>query len=457
MIKYFFIEKDFLKKLFKIAIPVSIQSLIISSLNIIDSVMVGQLGEIQIASVGIGNRIYFILMFMMFGLCGGISVYTSQYWGKRDTKKALSTLGFMLFSGLIIVLPFSAVSFLIPEKEVFLFSNDENVLSLASTYLRITSLSFIFTLISFSISTFMRSCEQTRLPMIISSFSVLLNTLLNYILIFGNFGFPALNVAGAAYATLAARITEAILFTIIIFKLGYIDKLKNLFKFTNNDSIKWLIVALPVVFNETIWVIGDAAFSAIYGHMGTQALTAMTITYPIQQISMGLLSGLSTAAAVILGNSIGSNSASEKEIYKQSATILFISVSISLLWGLVIIAFSGIYTSLYNSPHAVIETATRILFIFAIIMFIKGSNMIIGQGVLRSGGDTKFPMYLDIIGMWLIGIPIALFSAFALQLSLIYVYTFIALDEVFRLTAGLFRVRKKIWIKNLVTDHSEAE
>lgn len=448
-------NNKFIKRIIKIGVPVSIQSLIISSLNIIDSVMVGQLGETAIASVGIGNRIYFVLMFMMFGLCGGISVYTAQYWGKREIKDTLSTFGFMLTLGSIPVIIFSIISYLFPENIAFLFSSDENVLIASSSYLKITSMSFFFTLISFAASTFFRSCEQTRLPMLISSFSVIINTTLNYILIFGKFGAPTMGIEGAAIATLFARIIESICFSVFFFIKYKFISVKYIFSFSRLSAKSMLLISLPVLFNETIWVSGDAAYAAIYGKMGTSDLAAITITYPIQQLSMGFLTGLSTAAAVILGNSIGSSKFTSDYIYNLAKNILKFSLFVSVSVAVLILSTGKFYISFFDTTPNTAANTFILLIIFSLFMFIKVLNMIIGQGVLRSGGDTKFPMYLDIVTMWMIGLPIALLSAFYFKLSIIYVYLFIGTEEIVRLIASLIRVRGKKWINNVINEEIE--
>jgi len=440
------------KSLLNIAIPVSLQSLIQASLNMIDQFMIGRLGSEAIASVGLGSKGLFILLFVIAGIGGGASIFISQYWGKQDRDKIGQVIGITLISGGIITTLFFLLSFAVPQYFIGLFTTDPVIISSGAKYLKLISPGYFPLLMIITWSASLRSTGHTKLPMYGGLISVAVNTVLNYLFIFGFAFIPAMGIEGAAIATTTARFIEAaiILTTVYMKRLPGSVSIREMTGISLPFARLFAATSIPLVLTEFIWVLGDSAFSAIYGRIGTDELAAMTITGPIQMLTIGLLTGVSTAAAVILGNELG---ADNKERASRYATrFILTGIVLTLFLGLLVIFFSKFYVSIYNVSDNVADASVKILMIFGIILWVKVTNMILGNGVLRSGGDTRFVLMMDSAGMWLIGVPAGIIAAFVLKLPFPVVYMLVTVEEIIRMIFMLFRTRSGKWLNNLVEE-----
>lgn len=441
---------SFRKSLLAIAIPVSLQSLIQASLSMIDQFMIGQLGAEAVASVGIGSKGLFILLFVLSGIGGGASIYVSQYWGKGEKNKIAQVLGIALLSGGLVSMLFFLFSFFTPFHFIRLFSADRAVLDAGSAYLRLIAPGYFPLLLVIAWSSVLRSTGHTKLPLYAGFISVIINTVLNWIFIFGVAIVPAMGVEGAALATTLARCLEALILLVVVYgkKFPGAFSIKELLTISPDFVKSFAITSVPLVLTEFIWVLGDSAFSAIYGRIGTGELAAMTLTGPIQMISFGLMSGVSTAAAVIIGNELGGNN---KDLArKYGRRFILLSISMSLIIGLVIVLAAPFYVSFFNVEESVAQLTIGILKLFSLVLWIKVCNMVMGNGILRSGGDTKFVMMMDTIGMWCIGVPLGILSAFVWNLPFPMVYLIVSAEEAVRMFFMMKRTGSGRWLNNLV-------
>lgn len=342
------LKRDFYKNVYKIALPVTFQSLIMSLLTLTDQLMVGQLGDVAIASVGMATKIYGVISVVLAGLSAGVSIYAAQFWGKQDRKSISQLLGIGLMAGFALSFLFTLLVFFQPQLCLSLFTTDERILGEGYIYLQLISLSYVPTMLTMMYSAILRSTTHVKLPMFVSLFTVVLNILLNYLLIFGNWGFPELGLKGSAIATLIARIVECILIIGAVYKFrlpGSVD-FGNLFVIPRPLLKKFIQTTYPIILTEFIWVMGETAYAMIYSRMGTSEMTAMTITFPLQGICIGLLSGLASAGGVMVGNKLG---AGEEETAMQYAKrFIALGISVSLAVGLVIAAASPWYVSFFN-------------------------------------------------------------------------------------------------------------
>lgn len=450
--KQLFGDKAFLKKLAALAIPISLQSLIASSLGIVDQMMIGQLGKNIIAGVGFGGRIPFIFMMTLFGIVSATSIYTAQYFGKGDMKEVGKVVGTTLVIGSLVTAVFMAIALVFTKQAVRLFTGDEAVISQGVIYLKYVSIGFIPMMISQTYSAVLRSTHRVRLPLIAGLISFGVNTLLNYVLIFGNFGAPELGIMGAALATGISRTIEMIILLAVVYIRKYEGAIRitQLFTFDPKFVKAFMITSLPLLFNEFLWSLGESVYTGIYGHMGTAEAAGMTMTFPLQSFSIAFFVGISSAAGILLGNKLGAGE--EEEAYLYAKRFIAIGITGAVLISLVIIGISPLYLRVFKVDAETAGHFSRLIVIFSMVLFVKVSNMIIGGGILRSGGETKLTMYLDMIGGWCIGIPLGLLTSRVFGLPVHYVYFFISLEEVFRLIVGLVWTNRKIWIKNLVAD-----
>lgn len=447
---------ELLKRLFAIAIPIALQSTVQSTLSLIDQMMIGRLGAEAIASVGLGHRVLFIFVVLLSGVSASTSIYASQFFGSGEKKKISSIVGISLIISMMVSILYIIGSFAIPSAMISVFTKDPKVIGFGAEYLRAIALIIIPISINLVYSSVLRSSGNTKLPMYCGILSVGTNTALNYMLIFGKFGMPALGVAGAAYATVISRVIETLVLVIVVYKknLPAAIPFNEMFKGIDKKLLGiFVVTALPVVVNEVSWVLGDSAFAVIYGRMGTYQLAALTLTYPVVGLTIGFLSGLSASAGVILGNYLGAGE--HEKAYKSSFRIIKIGIASSLLIGAMAALLSHFYVDIYSVEAEVKKYTYSMLLIYSMIMWTKVSNMIIGGGILRSGGNTKIVMIMEIIGMWGVGVPLGILSAYVWNLPVTSVYLIVATEEFARFFMGLYLVKSKKWIRNITADIPE--
>jgi len=217
--------------------------------------------------------------------------------------------------------------------------------------------------------------------------------------------------------------------------------------------MQYLCILLPILICEFLWSLGENVYAAIYGHIGTDACAAMTLTSPIQMLLIGALSGLSQAAAILIGKSLGSEE--YEKAYQESKKLMWCGLWGAVALSVLLIVCRGYYVQIYNVEESVRETAAQILFAFALVAPVKVLNMILGGGIIRSGGKTKYTMWIDATGTWVFGVPLGLLTAFVLDLSIPYVYFILSMEECVRLVISLVVFRKKNWMRSLERTEGE--
>jgi putative MATE family efflux protein len=444
-----FKDSVYFKTLIRIAVPIAAQHFITSSLNVVDVVMIGQLGETAVASVGLANQVFFLLILLLFGVSSGAAMFTAQFWGKKDIESIHKVLGIGLLLGISSSLLFTLAAVLFPEFILGIYSKDPAVIALGSTYLRRVGFSYFFTSITFSFASVLRSTENVKLPMVVSIVALSINTVLNYLLIFGNFGFPELGVEGAAIATLIARSLECAALLTLTYRLRtpVAARISELLGFNRAFVQRYLKIALPVMFNEMMWSLGITIYNIIYARIGTESIAAVNISATIENMAFVLFIGVSNAAAIMIGNRIGANE--EHKAFDYGRRTLIIGMAGSVLVGLAILAGKDSILALYQISETARQYASMILTIVAFTLWIRVSNMTMIVGIFRSGGDTKFSFALDVGSVWLVGIPFALIGAFVFHFPVYGVVLMIMSEEVVKMMIGFWRFFSRKWINNL--------
>lgn len=451
MFKTFLKDRLFFTTFISLVLPMAFQNFIQSTLNMVDTVMVGRLGEAEIASVGLANQVFFLLCLFMFGVSSGAAIFTAQFWGKKDVQNIRRVLGLSLIMGITVAFFFTIAAIFIPKYVLGIFSKDLEVIFLGSKYLRITAFSYILTAITFSYAFALRSTGQVKLPMRVSVCALLLNTLLNYLLIFGNLGFPAMGVSGAAIATVISRLVEtAVLLSVVYFKGSVIAaKVKDMLDLPKDFIKKFLITTIPVILNESLWSVGVTMYAVVYARMGTGVLASINIASTVERLAFVLFIGMANACAVMVGHEIGSNE--ETRAFDYAKRFIVLGPLIAFFVGIVIVFNTGTILSVFNVSTEVRDAAARILMIFGFIIAARVFNMIIVVGILRSGGDTTFCLIMDTVGVWFIAVPLAFLGGLVWKLPIHWVYLMVMLEEVFKLIFGISRFVSRKWINNLVT------
>jgi putative MATE family efflux protein len=442
-------DKSFYKKMLIIALPIVIQNFISSFLNMIDTVMVGKLGETEIAAVGIANQYFFFFNMFLMGMSAGCGVFIAQFWGKRDSRNIKRILGIGLVSATIISFVFMLFGFLMPQGIMRVFNNDPRVIDLGSRYLKIVLFSYIFTGITFVYNFSLRSIGNTVKPMAISAIALACNAFFNYVFIFGAFGAPAMGVEGAALATVIARVVETTLLvsSIYIKKEVLAASIVELTDVTFDFIKKSYRTILPVILNDSCWGLATLVYSGVYGRMGTQAVAAIQICNTITNLFMVVIFGMSSAAAVIVGNTIGAGQEHKGMEYAKRFSIL--SVGTGIILGLFLMVSSPFMLNFFNVSSVVRSDSLIILYIVSGILFIRVFDVILIVGILRGGGDAKYAFIIEGFTMWFIGVPITIIGAFVLKLPVYAVYALAISEEAVKCLLGIIRLRSGKWIRNV--------
>ncbi|MDC7226112.1 MAG: MATE family efflux transporter [Spirochaetales bacterium] len=436
--------------LFKIAAPVALQNLIISSLSFVDTLMIGQLGEVEIAAVGIGNQLFFLYTLLLFGIGSASGIFVSQFWGKKDYASIRKTSGLSVLLGLAGALPFSFLSLIIPEKLVGIFSTDREVIRLGADYVSVVAVSYLFSAVVITMSQVQRSIEKANLPFIVSAVSLGMNTLLNWLLIFGKAGFPALGVSGAAIATAVARGVECILLIVLIYN-GRENPAAGTFRemtgFSADFLKRFIKTASPVIINELFWALGMTVFKVVYGRMGTSALASVNIAEAVMNLMFVAMIGSSTGTAVLTGKKIGEGDYDGAR--RNGRSFIKFALIEGIVIALICAAFSGILPRGFNVDDSLKQSASIIILIFSAFLPFKSFNIHSIVGIFRGGGDTLFAAVTEIAGVWGVGVVLAFITGIYLELPVYIVYAFVSLEEVVKSVICMMRVRSEKWVHDL--------
>ncbi|MBU5293657.1 MATE family efflux transporter [Anaerosalibacter bizertensis] len=450
--KKLFRDKEFFLTILTLVIPITLQNLISSSLNMVDNLMIGKLGENAIAAVGLVNQYFFIFMLCLSGINAGAGIFMSQFWGRKDTLNIRRMLGLDLILSIIASIIFSFAAFIFPEGIMKIFTKDTTVIGLGSQYLRIIGITFIFTGITQGYSTALRCTGIAKPPMFASLIGVLVNGFLNWILIFGHFGFKPMGVVGAAIATSIARFIEMLF--VLVYSYGFNDiisaKLKEMISFSNDFVKVYFKTSLSVIINEIVWALGMTAYSVIYAKIRISAVASMQIATTINNMFMVLCIGLATAASIIIGNKIG---ADEEDVAIEYATKLgVLAPLVGLVTGIALWITSPIIVKAFNISEETLNITVTVLKIMAVFAPLRFFNVLMIVGVFRGGGDTMYSMLVQLGTVWCFAIPAGFIAAAYFKLPLNKVYFIICLEEVIKIGFEAKRLRSKKWIRNVVED-----
>lgn len=439
-------NNNFFKSVCNLAIPVTLQSMLQSSFSIVDQIMIGQLGSVNIAGVGLSAKFASIYSVIVSAIGAVAGIMISQYLGQKNKHEVRRSFYTNLFFGAGIAVVFTLLCMLFSGKIMKLYTKDYATWQVAAAYLTRISGTFMPLAGATLLSTLFRCTERPKLPLYTSMVSAILNSGLNYILIFGKFGFSSMGVQGAAIATVISQYVNFILLVLIMLKKDSVlaKSHEDIEVATNLNWKQYLFMLFSILACEVIWSMGENVYAAIYGHMGTNASAAMTLINPIQGLMIGALCGLSQAAGIIIGKKLGNEE--YEDAYASSKKLIVYGAVGAVLLSIVVILTSAFYVEIYQVEEIVKELTKQILFAYALVAPFKVLNMILGGGIIRSGGRTKYVMFIDMIGTWCFGVPLGLLSAFVLNLSIPYVYFILSLEECIRFGISLLVFHNKNWM-----------
>lgn len=439
-------DRQFFRSVCAIAIPVALQALLQASFSAVDQIMIGQLGSDYVAAVGFAGKFasIFITIAASVGTVAGIMI--AQYLGQRAKGAVMRTLLVNLAVAELLAVLFLGISRLIPNQIMGLYTTEAGTRLLAGEYLSVIGFGTVFAAASIVLAALSRCIERAFFPLVSGICAAVLNTGLNYLLIFGKGGFPELGAKGAAIATV---VSQGVNVVILLAMLLVCRESRELAACREKLRFPWkqyIMILLPILFGELMWVLGENMYAGIYGHLGTRASAAMTLTYPLQGMLFGALQGLSQAAAVIVGKRLGEENFQEG--YRAAKKLLVYGGYGALVLTSLLMLMRPFYLSLYQVEPEVKVMTTQILIAFAFVVFFKVQNMMMG-GILQSGGRTDLVFRINLMGTWGVGVPLGLIAGFVWNLSIPYVYFILSLEECVRYIACLAVFRKRKWMRTL--------
>lgn len=448
--------RAFYRDVAALALPIVAQDLITTSLGLIDTFMVGALGEAPLAAVTLANIPVFVIQLVIFGLQSGSSVLISQYWGKKDAGNINRVIGIGCYVAGAISVLFALVMCAFPRELMGLLTDNAELVDIAAGYARIVGPSYILNSITGVYVGAHRSMENPRLGLIIFSISMCANTFLNWVFIFGNLGAPRLEVVGAAAATLTSRVVEfAVMAVYALANKRFRLKFGQLVRPGGELLWKFARYSSPVVLNETLWGLGTSLYKVVMGHMegSTEILAARALAGNIEDICSVAIFAVGGTAAIIVGREIGAGRDRET-VYQVGATM----DTLAFLCGAVIGVFMIVGTRLVLAPvvyplfqlsETSAEVATMMLTFTGVFLALRSFNSTNTVGVLRGGGDVRCAMVIDIIPLWCVALPLAAVFGLVLRWGIFWVYVGVIMEQISKFWAGVRRFRSQVWINDV--------
>lgn len=449
MLRDFFKDKEFFHQFRLIALPVAAQNFINFATSMADTLMIGQLGEVQLAAVNQANQLGFILNLFVFGLGSGSNVMIAQYWGKRDVVsiRKVMTLMYRILFAVVILFTFLALCF--PYQVMSIFSNSPQVVESGTAFLRIVGLGYFFNCFATATIIVLRSVNTVRISLVVYLTSLFINVFLNWVLIFGHLGFPATGIMGGAIATVIARASELIIVVIFLFRYetNIVYELKMLLEKKNGLLKDYMEHAAPVIVNELLWGMGTAAITAIIGWMSTEFNAAYTICSVMAQLLSVAFNGAGSATAVIVGNTVG---AGQYQLARKRANkLLIIGIALGGITSILVLLLRGPILSLYNMSPLTMTYAHQIMGIVAIMSPLSAISMVTIVGILRGGGDSRFAAIADVVPLWAVAIPLGYLAGHVWGWAVPLVYVMLRSDLIIKTFMTLTRILRGGWVKDV--------
>ena len=446
-------RRKFYKTVLALVVPMALQNLINVGVTAADVIMLGAVGEKALSGASLAGQIQYIMTLFLFGLTSGATVLTAQYWGKGDRDAIEKILGMAVKAAVCVTALFTVSALAVPELLMQVFTNDPVVVSEGVKYLRIVAFTYIMMGVTQAYLYIMRSVERVVVATVVYLLSLICNIIMNAIFIFGLLGLPKMGVAGAALGTLCARILEVVL--VAIYARLFNREIRLRFKYVlHTDKIlfsDFMRYALPVVVNEVLWGLGTAANTAILGHMGSAAVAANSVAQVARQLATVVSFGLSSAAAIYLGKTIGERKFDHARAYAKRFIIL--SVVMGVIGGGLILIASPVVISFLSLSATARYYLKMMFYVMSYFVIAQAFNTTMVVGIFRSGGDTKFGLIMDVSTMWGCSILLGALAAFVLHWSVPAVYVLLMSDELIKVPITLIRYRSFKWLKDVTRDN----
>ena len=454
MSKWLVRDKQFYKTSAALATPVVLQSMITISVNMLDTIMLGSFGEVQLSGSALANSFVAIFQILCLGIGGGAAVLTAQYWGANDISAVRRVTTLMLRISVVVASLFFTASLVIPELIMRMFTSDAAVIATGAVYLRIVAPTFLLMGLSQTLTLVLRSVREVKLPLILSCVSFVTNLFFNWVLIFGQFGMPRLEIRGAALATVLARLIETGFLLRFVFsrdkRIGL--KLRHLLEPCGEYLPRYLKYSVPVIISDFLLAMGNTAVTMIIGHLSASFVAANSIVAMTVQLSTVMSQGFANAGSIMTGNTLGQGDT--ERAHQQGITFLLMSIALGLLASAVILLCCPFIIEAYNITAETKQIAYQMMESVAIMVVFQATQSMLTKGVLRGGGDTRFLLVADIAFLWLLSIPLGYLSAFVWHLSPFWIYMLVKIDYLCKTVWCTYRLMGTKWIKTVASSHT---
>lgn len=442
-------DKDFLCSTARIALPITLQSVITIGINMMDTIMLGRYGEVALSASSLANQFIHIFQIICMGLGMGASVMTARYWGKEDLLSFKKVVAIMYRLAGILVLGFTLATVLLPGRIMAMYSPDEAIITEGISYFLWSIPAYLLVAGSLTTTVVLRSAGQVKVPLVSSIISFFVNIFFNWVFIFGHLGAPRMGVAGAALGTTLARLVEfCIVFGYFVFtdtKVRF--RLKDLFLPCRDLLSEYTRISLPVVISDGLMALGNSMVAMIMGHIGSSFVSANAITSITVQLSTIFIQGISSAGCIMTGYALGKGDV--KGAQKQAYSYLALGAVLGLIGGVLIALIGDTVVSFYLVSEETQMIAKKLMLSVGLIVVFQSTNSVATKGVLRGGGDTRFLMVADVIFLWIASIPLGYLSGLVLHMDPFWIYFFLKIDNIFKVVVAIRRLRSGKWIKSI--------
>ena len=442
-------DKNFYKNVASIAVPIALQGLITSGVNMMDTIMVGAVGETELSAVSLANQFINIFHICCMGIGMGASVLVARYYGMKDAVSLKRTVAIMLRLCLGMSALFCVTTILLPRQIMCIYTVEEDIIAKGIEYLNYSVVTYFLLGLSLTCTIVLRNVEMVKIPLYTSIGAFFINVGANYLFIFGKFGCPRMEVAGAAVGTLIARIFE---FSVICGYLFFKDKrigfrLKNLFEPVGNLWREYIRISIPVLISDGILALGNNSVDMVVGRLGESFVAANAVTTVTQQLSSVMIQGFSQAGAIVTGYTLGQGD--REKAHRQGYAFLGLGIVFGIVAAGIIMLISEPMIRAYNLTPQTQEIARELMLSISLIVVFQATNSIMTKGVLRGGGDTKILMAADNVFLWVASIPLGIIAGLVLGLPAFWIYFFLKIDQVLKAVWCVVRLRSGKWIKKI--------
>ena len=447
MSKLFVKDKRFYKMALVLALPIVLQNMITIGVNIMDTIMLGSYGEIQLSGSSLANEYINIFHILCMGMGSGAAVLTAQFYGRGDSKSIKHTVTIMMRLSLSVAALFTVFSVVAPSFIMSIFTDDAAVIEKGSIYFLWSAPNYILMGISLTLTLILRSVRRVMVPLVTSIICFFVNIFFNWVFIFGNLGAPEMQIAGAALGTVIARVVEALIIGVYVFKVekNVGMRIKDLFGSCGGLLPTYIKYSVPVFISDAMLAFGNSMMSVIIGHISTEYVAANAIVATVLRLSTVFTQGLGQASGIMTGNSLGRGE--RDTAYREGVTFTSLSAVVGFVAGGIILALCPFIIGLYNIEDATRDIAFQLMYSVAIMVVFQSMQSVLTKGVLRGGGDTKFLMFADVAFLWLASIPLGALCGLVFGLSPFIVSTVLKIDWAIKTFICLYRLKTKKWIK----------